>query len=486
MFFSNRTVITAFCFFLVAAAIYYSDVIKTPGIIEGDVLVIVLPDHIDQNPKLSGAWDSQKITLEWVDSCLNNQSGDRYACLKKVFKKAAKRAKYHDKPLIVITEKDQSTEAIRLVNNQFNDDLAAIILLKPEFNFEQYKVFNLPKKVVVINDLNDSVNEITKSNSLSSIIRDDGHWVWFTMLENENNRLITHPVLPFIVSFTYTSSKNLPYYLELDAESRWQHPIFNNDEFFKRKEFIVERKVDTDINRILKAFYAYEPRLLKQWPLKTYKAFDLLKYRDSLPAPKQGRYVTFENRKGHKFYLDLEKYAVYEPEFVLSIDDENNLYRLTSFYITKQYYSWREGGPKSNELYSQSMGAFIHFRKSLPFNIELPYLQYSSILMESIEFFDNNPYESLDGLTDQAFKVVTLNCVPCHKVNGIGGSAFHLDYLTGKSKPGFAKPLLSYPQDVLSNFFFNQTATAKLIGVNPNYVDSEVANEMIEWIQSRQ
>ncbi len=486
MFFTNRTIITTLCVILVAASIYYSSVIKKPSIIEGDVLVLVLPDHIDQKPNLSGAWDSQKITLEWVDSCVNNQSGDSYACLKKVFKEAAKRAKYHDKPLIVITEKDQSTEAIRLVNNQFNEDLAAIILLQPEINIEQYKVFNLPKKVVVINDLNDSVNEITKSNSLSSIIRDDGHWVWFTMLENESNRLITHPVLPYIVSFTYISRKNIPYYLELDAESRWQHPIFNNDEFFKRNEFIVEREVDADIKRILKAFYAYEPRLLKQWPFETYKAFDLLKYRDSLPVSRQGRYATFENRKGHKFYLDLEKYAVYEPEFVLSIDSENNLYRLTSFYITKKYYSWREGGPKSNELYSQSMGAFIHFRKSLPFNMELPYLQYSSIMMESIQFSDNNPYESLEGLTDQAFKVVTLNCIPCHKVNGVGGSAFHLDYLTGKSKPGFAKPLLSYPQDVLNNFFFNQTATAKLIGVNPNYVDSEVANEMIEWIQSRQ
>lgn len=486
MFFTNRTVIATFFVILVAASIYYSSVIKKPSTIEGDVLVLVLPDHIDQKPKLSGAWDSQKITLEWVDSCLNNQSGDSYACLQKVLKIAAKRAKYYDKPLVVITEKDQSSETIRLVNNQFNDDLAAIILLQPEINFEEYKAFNLPKKVVVINDLNDSVNEITNSNSLSSIIRDDGHWVWFTMLENENNRLITHPVLPYIVSFAYISRKNIPYYLELDAESRWQHPIFNNDEFLKRDEFIVERDVDADIKRILKAFYAYEPRLLKQWPLKTYKAFDLLKYRDSLPASKQGRYATFENRKGHKFYLDLEKYAFYEPEFVLSIDDENNLYRLTSFYITKQYYSWREGGPKANELYSQSMGAFIHFRKSLPFNMELPYLQYTSILMESIEFFNSNPYESLEGLTDQAFKVVTLNCIPCHKVNGVGGSAFHLDYLTGKSKPGFAKPLLSYSNDVLNNFFFNQTATAKLIGVNPNYVESEVAHEMIEWIQSRQ
>ena len=306
------------------------------------------------------------------------------------------------------------------------------------------------------------------------------------MLDNASNRLITHPVLPYIVSFINSPTTSVPFYLEFDAESRWQQPIFNNAEFFKQKEFIEEKNVDTDIKRILKAFYAHEPRLLKQWALKTYKAFNLLKYRDSLPLSQQGRYVSFENRKGHNFHLDLDVYAQFEPEFVISIDNEDNLYRLTSFYITKRYYSWREEGPKNDELYSQSMGAFIHFNRPLPAKIELPYLQYSSILMDTIKFSNDDPYASLEGLSSDAFQVVTLNCVPCHKVSGVGGAAFHLDYLTGKSKPGFAKPVLSYTQDVLNNFFFNQTATAKLIGVNPNYVDPEVGHELLEWIQARQ
>ena len=78
----------------------------------------------------------------------------------------------------------------------------------------------------------------------------------------------------------------------------------NNEKFFKLAEFVEKHQVDQDIHRILKAFYAYDPALLKQWPLREYKAFNLIKYRNSLPGNKQGRFAVFSNRKGHKFYLE--------------------------------------------------------------------------------------------------------------------------------------------------------------------------------------
>ena len=486
MFFTKKSIVTLLFLGTFGIAIYYFNFINKPTSIEGEVLALVVVDSSNQRPQLNHTWNDQNITLEWIDKCDNIQSKNNQPCFKKILETAIKRAKFFEKPLIIIAEKEQSAGVLSVVNNQYEDELTAIILLQPNISIQQDESVKLSSKVAIIHDLNDSRIDISRSNILSASIRDRGHWVWFTMLDNSSNRLITHPVLPYIISFINEPTTNVPFYLEFDAESRWQQPIFNNAEFFDRKEFIEERRVDTDIKRILKAFYAHEPRLLKQWPLETYKAFDLLKYRDSLPSSQQGRYVSFKNRKGHQFYLDLDIFAEYEPKFVISIDDEDNLYRLTSFYITKRYYSWREGGPKNDELYSQSMGAFIHFKRPLPSKIELPYLQYSSILMETIKFSNDNPYESLEGLSDEAFRVVTLNCIPCHKVNGVGGAAFHLDYLTGESKPGFAKPVLSYSQDVLNNFFFNQTATAKLIGVNPNYVDLEVGHELFEWIQSKQ
>jgi hypothetical protein len=67
----------------------------------------------------------------------------------------------------------------------------------------------------------------------------------------------------------------------------------------------------------------------------------------------------------------------------------------------------------------------------------------------------------------------------------VGGSAHHLDYLTVKPQPGFAQPLLSYSKEVLDNFFFNQTATAQLIGVNPNYVEAKVGEELKTWLLAK-
>ena len=250
-------------------------------------------------------------------------------------------------------------------------------------------------------------------------------------------------------------------------------------------ELVDERQVDNDIHRILKAFYAYDLNLLKQWPLEEYKAFNLVKYRDYLPEDQRGRFAVFSNRKGHKFYLDLQRYEKYQPEFVIAIDDEENLYRMTSFYKTKRYYSWEQGGPSNDMLYSQSLGAFIHFQNSPPMHMELPYLQYSSILFESIKFTDQDPYSGFNDLSTAAFEVLTLNCIPCHSVNQVGGSAHHLDYLTAKPQPGFAQPLLSYSKEVLENFFFNQTATAQLIGVNPNYVDEKTGEELMTWLLSK-
>ena len=482
----NKNSIIALCFLMMIAAsvIIYLNVVNKYSPINGDVLVVKFGSSDNEKFLTSKEWDNQRISKVFINNCQSADDKHIRKCVFKALKKATKRAKANNKSLIAIAEKNMSPATLIAVNDIEDATISAVVLLQPD-KFEIEKI-NLSAKLVIINDINDLKESIVESNKLASGMRNNGNWVWFTMLDSGKNSIYSHTALPYILSFLNDPASKVPYFLEFDAESRWQHPIFNNDEFFEQTEFIEERKINNDIRRILKAFYAYDPRILNQWPLETYRSFNLLRYRDSLPVHKQGRYVSFQNRKGHKFYLDLQKYGEYVPEFVVAIDNETNLYRLTSFYITNRYYSWRKGGPKAGELYSQSMGAFIHFQKPLPIDQELPFLQYSSILFESIEFSDDDPYKSLAGLSDPAFRVITLNCLPCHKVNGQGGAAVHLDYLTGKSKPGFAKPLLSYSKEILDNFFFNQTATAKLIGVNPNYVEHGIGEELIHWIQSKQ
>lgn len=427
-------------------------------------------------------WEKQDLTLQENASC-NSDNGNKLSlCIKQGINKAISHTQSQDKRLIILAESGYAEAIVNSLHEFDNKNINGIVLLKPTIKGNSFSGYQT-SKMLIVSDINDSAEKLTLTRQLAATIRNQNNWVWSSFLVDSGSGLFKHPVLPHMTAYLINGPVNPRYKTEFDAESSWQHPHVDNKAFWQQDSFIQQHPISSDIQRIIKAFYAYDLNFVKQWPLETYHAFDLLRYRDSLPEEKQGRYATFSNRKGHKFFLDLEKYGQFVPEFVIGIDDEDNLYRLTSFYTTRQFYSWEQSGPSPDMLYSQSLGAFIHFQKPLPFEDELPYLQYSSILFESIAFTDEDPYRNITGLSDEAFKVVTLNCVPCHSVHGVGGAAHHLDAKTVQPQPGFAKPLLTYSRSVLENFFFNQTETAKLIGVNPNYVDADVGKELIAWLQ---
>lgn len=444
------------------------------------VLAFVDAEIQDNDRKL---WEKQDLTLQLNASCNSDNYSKLSLCIKKNISKAISNTQSQSKQLIILAENNYAEAVVNSLHEFDDKSINGIALLNPAINDNNFSANKVPKTLIV-SDVNNSADKFTLTRQLAAKIRGQDNWVWFSPLADSGSGLLKHPVLPHMTAYLINGPVNPGYKIEFDAESSWQHPRVNNEAFWQQESFIQERPISDDIQRIIKAFYAYDLNFIKQWPLETYHAFNLLEYRDSLPKQKQGRYATFSNRKGHKFFLDLEKYGQFIPEFVIGIDDEDNLYRLTSFYITRQFYSWEQSGPSPDMLYSQSLGAFIHFQKPLLFEDELPYLQYSSIMFESIAFTDEDPYKNITGLSDKAFKVVTLNCVPCHSVHGVGGAAHHLDAKTVQPQPGFAKPLLTYPRSVLENFFFNQTETAKLIGVNPNYVDADVGKELIAWLQA--
>lgn len=456
--------------------------------IYGRALVLAFSDMTQQEIEANSHWARLDLTLRVEDSCKDKETIKLTKCISKQLKKALTRTQELNKKLIVLADEKFSLSVLESINHIENSPLAALVLLNPKLaDFDPSSVsFKRLEKMLVINDINNNDEILISARQKSSQIRNLVNWVWSTQLVDSGAGLYKHPVLPHMVSYLVDGPINASFKVEFTAESSWQHPIVNNEEFWKRKEFVETHSVSDDIQRVLKAFYAYDPSLLRQWPLQTYHAFNLMKYRSSLPKERQGRYLTFSNLKGHKFFLDLDKYGDYQPELVIGIDDEKNLYRLTSFYKTKRYYSWEQDGPAADMLYSQSLGAFIHFQNPLPRDEELPYLQYSTILFDSISFIDKDPYAHIQGLTADAFKVVTLNCLPCHSVDGVGGAAHHLDYKQVTPQPGVAKPLLSYPLSVLENFFFNQTQTAELIGVNPNYVEDDIGRELITWLQANE
>ena len=476
------TAVILFIAVVVAVSVYY---FKSPEkTIAGHSLVIGFVDQHKNDEEVISRWQQSGITIELIKSCKSKKESKKISCAKKLIQSNALLVRSLNKSLVILSDAVWSSAVLQALNSIDSSHVSALVFLQPLADKKTINNSQL-SRTLVVSALEDQADDVLGQRQLAAAMRNINQWTWFTMLARGEGDLLSHSVLPHMVSYMLGKDTHPSFIKEFSAESHWQQPIIDNSAFLENKEFIEEREVDNDILRILRAFYAYDTNLLKQWPLKTYKAFNLMKYRDHLPPDQRGRYVSFSNRKGHKFYLDLQRYGRYQPEFVIALDDEDNLYRLTSFYKTKQYYSWQQGGPDDEMLYSQSLGAFIHFQKPLPSRYDLPYLQYTSILFESIKFTDQDPYTGLKNLSYSAFRVLTMNCIPCHSVDDVGGAAHHLDYLTGDKQPGFAQPLQSYSEQVLNNFFFNQTATAQLIGVNPNYVDQSIGEELMQWILQR-
>lgn len=428
-------------------------------------------------------WQNRGITIEFVDNCTLDDDNASVKCVIELIENIAKVTNTLNSRLVVLGQEKYAQNLLQaFAQSDLTEHVSALALLQANFKLSFDEEIKLPK-TVVISASEDAATEVITRRRMVSKLLDNDNWVWSTtLITKEHGNLFAHPVIPEIILYMLEKPWNPQFIAEFNAESRWQTPLFDNNAFYAVKEVVQEYPVDPDLRRILAAFYHHESYQLKQWPLDTYQSFDLIKFRSQLPIEEQGRYATFTNRKGHRFYLDLDRYGRYQPEFVIGIDDEKNLYRMSMFYKTKRFYSWEPGGPDEDVLYVQSLGAFIHFRKPLPPQYELPYLQYSTITFESIAFTDIDPFAGVKNLTHAAFRVLTRNCIPCHSVDGIGGAAYHIDSKTGEPQPGFARPLRTYSKDIYENFFYNQTATAALIGVNPNYVDRQVADELLPWL----
>ena len=468
---------------LVAATIGWIAQNKTPEYAQPIVVLAFVDGKNQVSTRRYQVLHNAGFAVETVGVCTSNDHDKAVACILKTIQQVAKVVHSANSQLVVMGDKTYSKNILTAFGrDKLADEVDGLVLLQADFDLSNISSIKLPKSIFINAPQDAEQDFIARRRAVQNLLMND-NWVWSTTLSTDHiDGLAEHPVLPEMISYLLDKQENVRYLAEFDAESQWQEPLFDNDDFFKHKHAVQEFAVDGDLRRILTAFFHHEPYQLKQWPLLTYRGFDLLTYRASLPEQDQGRYVTFTNRKGHRFFLDLDRYGRYQPEFVIGIDDDNNLYRMSTFYRTKQFTSWEPDGPQQDKLYVQSLGAFIHFRNPLPRQYELPYLQYSTIKFDSIAFSNIDPYAGIKNLTHQAFRVLTQNCIPCHSLDGVGGAAYHMDSQTGEPQPGFARPLRTYSKEIYKNFFYNQTATAALIGVNPNYVAPEVADELLPWL----
>ena len=297
------------------------------------------------------------------------------------------------------------------------------------------------------------------------------------MNRNPLDRLLTDIMSHFIGRSPFNEEFNAL----LDAYTNWQTPPFDNNDLLSQTEFVDEYDMTDQVRMLLKVHFGFEPHLMKQWPLKSFRAFDLMAYKNRV-AP-NARYVTLRNIRGQEMYLDLAEYGPYEPVIIVGIDDETNLYKMAWFYRTKAMYSWL---PETPKLSARLLGPFVYFRKPIPEEMQFPMLLRSALSLDGLIFSEEDPLESIKDYPPEIQRIITTDnkCIYCHQIDGVGGRYYHIEAATAEPQGGVAIPLEAYPDFVMEGFLYDQVETAKKIGMTPNPLADEVVKAFDKWYQT--
>jgi len=294
---------------------------------------------------------------------------------------------------------------------------------------------------------------------------------------NPLDRLLTDIILHFVGQSPFNEQFNSL----LNAYTDWQTPPFDNKDFLGQTDFVREYEMSDQVKMLLRVHFAFEPHLINQWPLQSFRAFDLMAYKERV-AP-DARYVTLRNIREQVMFLDLEEYGPYEPVIIVGIDDETNLYKMAWFYRTKAKYSWL---PDTPELSARLLGPFVYFRNPIPEEMQFPMLLRSAISLDGITFSEEDPLVSIKDYPEEIQQIITTDnkCIYCHQIGGIGGRYHHTEAATAEPQGGIAIPLEAYPDFVMDSFLYDQVATAEKIGMTPNPLADEVVKAFDEWYQT--
>ncbi|MCZ6644163.1 MAG: hypothetical protein O7F71_21520, partial [Gammaproteobacteria bacterium] len=277
-----------------------------------------------------------------------------------------------------------------------------------------------------------------------------------------------------ILHFFGLPSSKTEFMALLDAYLAWRSPPFDNQPFRSHFDLLESYRLDSSVEGLFRYFFRNQLHELKQWKFDNYLAFDLLKFRDRT-AP-DARYLTLANRRGQQYYLDLDRYAAYEPVIIVGVDDEPNMYRFVWFYRTHKMYTWEEDVP---EISARSLGPVLHFRKRVPDDLTIPLLLRSALSLDGITFSHDNPLAEIAAYSDTIRKVITSEnkCVYCHPIGTKTARAYHLNALSGKPQGGYGLPLSEYPDHVMRAFLFDQKKVADTIGMIPNPLHEDAVDE---------
>lgn len=292
-----------------------------------------------------------------------------------------------------------------------------------------------------------------------------------------------HPMRELLLEFLGVGKASNVVSVLAQARRVWQEPPYTTEPFWRGPEPVESFPVDDRFLAALKKIYEYTAFELKSYPLRRFHAIALDRFLARQPAEKIGRgnYLTLTNVRGEKVFWDLRRIAPYRPVIVIGLDDERNLFRLSVFYQNRLEYSWK---PDTPYMMARSIGAFIHFLKPPPAELQPPTASLYALTAESFHLSEGDPLARMADLPKDVYEVMHYRnaCFSCHGFRGTGVRAGHVRARNGEPAGGYALALEEYPPQALRRFLFEQEKSATLMGVRPNVVPAPVARRLHELV----
>jgi acetyl esterase/lipase len=304
----------------------------------------------------------------------------------------------------------------------------------------------------------------------------------FTIFANMRGR--TSLVRDLVLAFAGAGALDAFHAELFRARRKWQEPLLSTESFRARPELVRTYPVD---DRFAAAFGmifdgASEFELLS-YPFREFHAIELARFLDSQPREKigSGGFLVLTNVRGEKVFWRLSEIEPYRPVIVIGLDDERNLFRLSTFYHNKRAYSWTAEQPA---LSVRSMGAFIFFLKPPPPRFEARNTASYSLTVDSFRLSERDPLAAMADLPRDVHDAMHFQngCFSCHSFRGTDVRAGHERARDGKLQGGYALALESYPPEVWRQFMFDNHKSAAAIGVRPNPVAGPAAAKLFEIV----
>lgn len=296
-----------------------------------------------------------------------------------------------------------------------------------------------------------------------------------------------NPAAHLLLDFLRIQDLDDKYRRLVQMESRWQQPPLSTRPFRELGLKVSEYPMNEQVRSMVKRAFLGQEYRLDEWALKRFQAVDLFELLDSLGSERTGKgdWLQTTNARGEKLFWKLDELRPYRPVVVIGLDDEQELFRVTSFYLARREYSWVEPEGMLPPM-ARSLGAFIYFLDTPPEKFYPRYQAQFALTPDSFRLLDSDPLQPLDDLDPALYRLITVDngCTSCHSFRGVGAKAHHLTAASAEPHGGYALPLESYAPDVWKRFIFEQRAVAELIGVSPNLLPEDLGRQLYQLVEN--